>query len=178
MSAFRNILRQKGYAIPARSPRPRSKSVLAGAEPRENLRQSSGAAGLAQGRPVGFRLQQLGEGTEKLQMRVRGAFRHQQNGQKIHRRPIHALEVDGCLEAKEPHGGLGKRCEAAVGKGKALAEARGPQALPGQQAVENRVRGGAPPQRIRLLGADHFKRPLSAGSTNIHRHELGAQTVR
>ena len=153
MSAFRNILRQKGYAIPARSPS-------------------------QQRRPVGFRFQQLSEGAEELQMRVRGAFRQQQNGQKIHRRPIHALEIDGRLEAKEPHGGLGKRREAAVGKGKALAEARGSQALSGQQSIENRVRGGVPPQGIGQLGADHLKGPLSAGGTNIYRHELGAQTAR
>ena len=65
-----------------------------------------------------------------------------------------------------------------MGKGEALAEARGPQALSGQQALENRIRGGVTPQGVRQLGADHFKRPLSAGSTNIHRHELGAQTGR
>ena len=52
-------------------------------------------------------------------------FRHQQNGQKIYRRPIHALKIDGCLEAKEPHGRLGKRRQAAMGEREALAETRG-----------------------------------------------------
>ena len=61
-----------------------------------------------------------------------------------------------------------------MGEGEALPKPRGTQALSGQQAFENRVRGDATLEGIGQPRADHLKGALSSRGANIYRHELGA----
>ena len=65
-------------------------------------------------------------------------IRHQQPEHQIHRPPVDRVEIHALLELDESADGLLALAEPAMGQGHPMAQTRAPQALPADQAVEDR----------------------------------------
>src|SRR5574337_1302617 len=79
----------------------------------------------------------LGKFGKELQMLLVGLLWHQQHEQQADGFAIRGVELHRGGEAEEGAGGLLKTLDAAVGNGDALAQTRGTQAFPGEQAIEH-----------------------------------------